>query len=414
MQIVHMSDLHIGARPYNENTIYDDIKEAFDQSVEMIKKEKPDAFIISGDLFDSPKPDNDSLKFVIQRFKELTNLGIPIILAHGEHDTPGRRESTILQVISSAVDKVYAPVYESRSSDKTMPKEKTYEEIVKNTTISVNKLNIFVYPFRKANLDFRRQLAKELLPYYNEAIKKVSGKSVFVAHFSIEPIFPQDALVSVNELPEASYIAMGHIHRRWISKEKKYYAYPGSLYPIESNEARLSNKRGPLLIDLSTDVPDIQEIDIKVRKNVVKELEIMNEKEIYNKIKSIVDIEKRSLEKNDKNPLIYLKINIPKNVYSKIVLQNVEKVKNEENLVIIPLLERINKDIEESHSVKSLSKSVLDPVNIMVNEFKIKESTARLLIELRDAAFEKNEDRVNELLSRLSESSFEELKKVLE
>jgi hypothetical protein len=95
-------------------------------------------------------------------------------------------------------------------------------------------------------------------------------------------------------------------------------------------------------------------------------------------------------------------------------LQNVEKVKNEENLVIIPLLERINKDLGEGpYSVKSLSKSLLDPVNIMVNEFKIKESTAKLLIELRDAAFEKNEERINELLTKLSESSIEELKKVL-
>ncbi|MFP3230218.1 MAG: exonuclease SbcCD subunit D [Caldisphaera sp.] len=413
MQIVHMSDLHIGARPYNENIIYEDIKEAFNQSVEMIKKERPDLFIISGDLFDSPKPDNDSLKFVIQKFKELTNLGIPIILAHGEHDTPGRRETTILQVISSAVDKVYAPLYEIRS-DKSTSKEKTYEEIVENTKVSINKLNVFVYPFKKLNLDLRRQLAKELLPYYNEAIKRLGGKTVFVAHFSVEPIFVHDALVSVNELPEASYIAMGHIHRRWINKEGKYYAYPGSLYPIESNEARFSTKRGPLLIDLSTDVPSIQEIDIQVRKNVVKELEITNEKEIYNKIKSIVDIEKKTLEKNNKNPLIYLKIGIPKNIVSKIVLQNVEKVKNEENLVIIPLLERINKDLGEGpYSVKSLSKSLLDPVNIMVNEFKIKESTAKLLIELRDAAFEKNEERINELLTKLSESSIEELKKVL-
>jgi DNA repair exonuclease SbcCD nuclease subunit len=409
-----MSDLHIGAKPYNENTIYNDIKEAFSESIEIIKRERPDLLVIAGDLFDSPRPDNDSLRLVIQKFREVTGLGIPIVMAHGEHDTPGRRESTILQVISSAVDKVYAPLYELKSEG-GLTKEKIYEDIVKETKISINNLNVFVYPFKKINLDSRRELANDLLPYYNKAIKEQEGKSVFVAHFSIDPLFIQDALVSEEKLPEANYIAMGHIHKRYISRGSKYYAYPGSLYPIESNEARSQDKRGPILVDLSSDIPDIQEIcDIQIRKNMVKDLEIMDEKEINKKIKMLIENEKRIIGKTNKDPLIYLRIGISKNVYSRIVLQNIERTENEEKVIIIPILERINKDLEEkSYSVKSINKNYLDPLNIITNEFKINENTAKLLLELRDAALDKNEDRVNELLSKLSEKSIEELKRVI-
>jgi len=405
LQIIHMSDLHIGAKPHNEPTIYNDIIEAFSNSVEIIKQEKPDLVVIAGDIFHTPKPDNDSLRFVMAKFKEIASFDIPIILAHGEHDTPGRRESTILQVISSALDKVYAPYYESKPSSSGEP---VYGNIVKDTWMKVRGLNIFVYPFKKMSQEKRKSFSKQLLPYYNKFIKREGGKSIFVGHFSIDPIFVYDAIATEDDLPDANYIALGHVHKRHIIRGPKYFVYPGSLYPLDIREAEYKNKRGPILVDLSSDEPSIEEIGIPIRSNVIGDLEINDERQIDKKIKGFVEVKK--VQAGHKKPIIYLRIRMGKNVYSRVVLQSIERVGKETDVVIIPILERVGIKEEGTYRISSSDRNSLDPVFVMVNSLKIKEEVAKLLIELRDASLNENDEKVDEILSTLSTIAYSDLK----
>ncbi|MEB3773495.1 MAG: DNA repair exonuclease, partial [Desulfurococcales archaeon] len=89
-RIIHLADLHLGARPYGFREREEDILESFDNVVDMILEERPDIVVIAGDLFDKPRPDNQVLRRAIRGLRRVTSQGIPVVAAHGEHDTPGR------------------------------------------------------------------------------------------------------------------------------------------------------------------------------------------------------------------------------------------------------------------------------------------------------------------------------------
>ncbi len=403
-----MSDLHVGARPHNEKIIYNDIIDAFNESMDLVIREKPDSLIIAGDLFDSPKPDNDSLKIVINRFKEVTNSGIPIILAHGEHDTPGRKESTILQVLSSAIPNVYAPLYESKSNE---DENTMFLNVVKESKISLNKLDIYVYPYKKVNLDMRKTLADKLLKIYDKEIKSSNNKTIFVAHFSIDPYLIFDAVADVQKLPNANYIALGHIHERIINKKDKFFVYPGSLYPLSISEMK-NKERGPILVDLSGDEPDIQELKINIRDNLFARISIEEEKDILNKLRAGIEVKMKGILNKNKEPIIYLDIEKTKDVYSRSIIQAITKIENEFNVHIIPELRNIEKK-ESSYNVKALNRGSLDPFNILINELKLSDNTAKLLLDLRDMALEGDESKVIEIFDKLSKESLDELKRLI-
>lgn len=87
MKIIHTSDWHLGLRfcgydPKNEYQLF------FEQLTKTVSREKPDALLIAGDVFDIPIPANDLLK----QFEHcLTNLHeacktMLIIITSGNHD----------------------------------------------------------------------------------------------------------------------------------------------------------------------------------------------------------------------------------------------------------------------------------------------------------------------------------------
>src|SRR5208283_5839089 len=56
--------------------------------VDFALTERPDLFLICGDVFDRPKPSNEAKIFVVQKARELHEAGIPVIAIGGNHDIP--------------------------------------------------------------------------------------------------------------------------------------------------------------------------------------------------------------------------------------------------------------------------------------------------------------------------------------
>lgn len=93
MKILHTSDWHLGHQLYD----YDRLEEhssMIDQIIEIIRDEKPDAFLISGDIFDIAQPSAAVQKFFVnslllihEAYPEMT-----IIVTAGNHDSGTRHE----------------------------------------------------------------------------------------------------------------------------------------------------------------------------------------------------------------------------------------------------------------------------------------------------------------------------------
>jgi DNA repair exonuclease SbcCD nuclease subunit len=99
MKILHFADTHIGYSAYNKldengyNQREMDVYHAFEQVVDFALKKGPDLVLHTGDLFDSVRPSNRAISFVMGQLLKLSEAGIPTVLISGNHSTPRLRET---------------------------------------------------------------------------------------------------------------------------------------------------------------------------------------------------------------------------------------------------------------------------------------------------------------------------------
>jgi len=90
LKLAHISDVHLGAKLLYLRTNADDhrnnIKNAFENSINIAILKKVDVFIIAGDLFDSPFPSRNLQNTVLDQIKKLIGQGIYVALISGNHD----------------------------------------------------------------------------------------------------------------------------------------------------------------------------------------------------------------------------------------------------------------------------------------------------------------------------------------
>ena len=113
MKIFHLADTHIGYSAYNRlseeglNQREVDVCEAFERIVELALKEEPGLVIHSGDLFDTVRPSNRAISFVVGQLLKLSAAGIPIVIISGNHSTPRLRETGSVFKVFEHIENVH-------------------------------------------------------------------------------------------------------------------------------------------------------------------------------------------------------------------------------------------------------------------------------------------------------------------
>lgn len=99
MKIFHLADTHIGYSAYNKldedgyNQRETDVCDAFRQAIDAAVGERPDLVLHSGDLFDTVRPSNRAISFVMEQLLRLSEAGIECVMISGNHSTPRLRET---------------------------------------------------------------------------------------------------------------------------------------------------------------------------------------------------------------------------------------------------------------------------------------------------------------------------------
>jgi len=108
VQILHCSDMHLD-RNFNMANLArvqerkEDLNRNFSAAVDYALSNKPDLFLIAGDVFDRVSPGNASRVFLTEKIRRLKEAGIHVYLIGGNHDIPklgGQRVA--IEVLSSA------------------------------------------------------------------------------------------------------------------------------------------------------------------------------------------------------------------------------------------------------------------------------------------------------------------------
>ena len=89
MKLLHLSDLHIG-KIVNRYSMIDEQKHVFEQIIEYIKTEQPNAVIIAGDVYDRAIPGVEAVGVFDDFLTALAREGVTVMIIAGNHDSPER------------------------------------------------------------------------------------------------------------------------------------------------------------------------------------------------------------------------------------------------------------------------------------------------------------------------------------
>jgi len=192
MKFIHTADWHIG-KIVNEFSMLEDQAFILSEFVNLVEKERPDAVIIAGDLYDRSVPPADGVDLLDKVLSKIVlDLKIPVLAVAGNHDSPERLSfgSSLLKNSGLHIEGVL-----NKNITKVSLKDK--DEIT---------VNFYLVPYTEPAY-VRELYGDENIKTHEEAYKKViediyknfdrSERNVLITHGYVSYI--KDNKTSVNE-----------------------------------------------------------------------------------------------------------------------------------------------------------------------------------------------------------------------
>ena len=257
MRFFLLSDLHIG-KQLHRYTMKNEQEDILNKIVQAAEKEKPDAVVIAGDIYDKPVPSAEAVHLFDTFLTDLTELTpkIPVLLISGNHDSPERLDYAA-EILSK--HKVYI--------SGMLPQ--TEQEHLKNVVLTdeYGPVNFYLLPFVKP-FYVRHLWKEENVQTYEEAVQKIleredikeDERNVLISHqFYVssgeKPETSESESVVVGGLDEVdvhvlrpfTYAALGHIHRPQ-KIGKPYYRYAGT--PLKYSVSEETHRKSITCVEL--------------------------------------------------------------------------------------------------------------------------------------------------------------------
>ena len=248
MKIIHTADWHLGHRLYNYDRT-DEEEHFFRQLAATVRKEQPDALVVSGDIFHSGTPGNDVAKRFTERLLDVQAEcpAMETVVIAGNHDSYSR-----LVVDKALWKRCRAHLFGMPAEDK-----EGRAEFVRNVVEIPGKGLIAAVPFchsRNFPLVAGAEGDNRAKNYFDGLARYVRSRAgglpaVLMAHLAVSGdidlrghdksfMVGGEECVDVADLGAAyDYVALGHIHcPQWIKGPKKVARYSGSPRAIHFDE----------------------------------------------------------------------------------------------------------------------------------------------------------------------------------
>ena len=263
MKFFHLSDLHIGLKLMNHD-MREDQEYILSEVIEVAGREKPDAIVIAGDIYDKAVPSAEAVE-VFDRFLVGLTEAVPdavIMMISGNHDSAPRIDC-FRKVLSH--QKVYMVGQPPR----------TEEEYIEKVILEDKdgKVNFYLLPFVKPSM------VKQVVGVdengnnlsYNETLHRLIGRekinsderNVLVSHQfylpsgkNAEDVERMDSEmrtvgnideVSADVLEKFDYVALGHIHKP-MKVGSELYRYCGT--PLACSVSEAQQQKGIIMVEM--------------------------------------------------------------------------------------------------------------------------------------------------------------------
>ncbi len=229
MKFAHIADVHLGYEQYNQPWRAGDFANSFRAIAEKAVEKGVDFVIIAGDLFHRSVPSPRTIKEAIETLWIFRKENIPVFAVEGNHDKTSRDISAYHLLESIGMLNVLGLRKKRVEGENIRPEKVQNVYLVKGF---VEDVEIVGDRHRS-----RWQLEK-VIPL----LKPEGDKSILVLHQAVKEVVDIDLdmayELTINDLPDASYYAFGHIHLPKIYEfNGKFIVYPGSVDRYDLKEA---------------------------------------------------------------------------------------------------------------------------------------------------------------------------------
>lgn len=229
MKFAHIADVHLGYEQYNQPWRAEDFAKSFRAIAEKAVEMDVDFVIIAGDLFHRSVPSPKTIKEAIEILWIFRKENIPVFAIEGNHDKTSRDISAYHLLESIGMLNVLGL--------RRKPLEAENVKSFKIENVYLTKGFVEDVEITGDRHRSRWQLEK-VLPL----LKPESERSVLVLHQAVKEVVDIELNMAyeltLNDLPKASYYALGHIHLPKIYEfNGKFIVYPGSVDRYDLREA---------------------------------------------------------------------------------------------------------------------------------------------------------------------------------
>lgn len=290
MKIIHTGDWHIG-KIVNEFSMIEDQRFYLDRVIDLLIEEKPDVFIIAGDVYDRSVPPAEAVELLDSVLNRIVSeLKIPVLAISGNHDSPER-----LSFVSKLLE------------DKGLYIEGIFKKDIKKVTLKdeYGNVNFYLLPYvdpAKVRLLFKNEdikthdeamkfLVEEMVKDMNKDERNVLVSHGYVTYYSEATETRGNLEISDSERPLSiggtdlidahnfevfNYVALGHLHGpQKIGSNKMRYS--GSLLKYSVSEWKQHKSVPVINMDEKGEVEvELKELpvlrDIRVIRGPLEEL----------------------------------------------------------------------------------------------------------------------------------------------
>ncbi|SDR18114.1 exonuclease SbcCD subunit D [Actinopolyspora saharensis] len=89
MRLLHTSDWHIG-RTFHGHDLLDDQWRVLSELAELVRAERVDVVLVSGDLYDRSVPSGEAVRLCVDVLERIRDAGARLVVTPGNHDSPQR------------------------------------------------------------------------------------------------------------------------------------------------------------------------------------------------------------------------------------------------------------------------------------------------------------------------------------
>lgn len=292
MKIIHTGDWHIG-KIVNEFSMLDEQKYVLEQLLSVIQKEKADALIIAGDIFDRSIPPVEAVELVDDVFNRvLLELKVPILAIAGNHDSAERLSFASRILTNNGLH--IAGIF-----DRNIPCVTLQDDY--------GPVNYYMLPYTDPR-NIRHMFDDNQISTHDDAMRKIidnigqavnpNERNIMITHGYITQMGEQVQVTCESERPLSiggtdfvsssyfnmfNYTALGHLHAPQKAGAENI-RYSGSLLKYSFSEVK--QKKGVTVVDLdgsgkvvTKSVELIPRRDMRIIKGPIDEL---LKPEVYN------------------------------------------------------------------------------------------------------------------------------------